>query len=126
MRQRTLIIGTIKFKESVRPKERKELIHKIKVELELNPLRKYEAYSESYEDELEFQHVNWHSHLDREKIMSLFKEIRDKVSYFSVELYYLDPNFGEIIHYDEEEKVMRITSGGLEQKDKLIAENFGK
>jgi hypothetical protein len=104
----TFVVGTIKFKKNISIKERKKLVSKIKEELELFP-SPYEAYEEHYEgDEFLFQHANWSSHLDREKIENLFKKIKSKVDYFAVDLFYLDPDYGETIYFNREEKTMRI------------------
>jgi hypothetical protein len=90
----TLIVGSIRFKDSISKREKKKLLEKIKDALELPDDRKSVrngAFNERYEDgAYYFCHVNWSSHIDEEVIQNLIREVSDKIENYDVTLYYLD------------------------------------
>jgi|GEM_PF-1858778 len=90
----TLIVGIVRFKDSVSREEREKLLERIKDALELPDNMESivnGAFNERYRDgTYYFCHVNWSSNLNEEKIEELLKQIGDKLESYDVTLYYLD------------------------------------
>jgi YHS domain-containing protein len=90
----TLIVGIVRFKDSVSREEREKLLERIKDALELPDNMESVvngAFNERYRDgTYYFCHVNWSSNLSEEEIEGLLKQIGDKLENYDVTLYYLD------------------------------------
>ncbi|MCL7384443.1 MAG: hypothetical protein LZ174_09170 [Thaumarchaeota archaeon] len=90
----TLIVGSVRFKDSVSRGERGKLLEKIKDALELPDNMESVvngAFNERYRDgTYYFCHVNWTSHLSEEKVEGLLKQIEREVERYDITLYYLN------------------------------------
>ncbi|MEM1554342.1 MAG: hypothetical protein QXJ72_05605 [Thermoproteota archaeon] len=105
----TLLVLHINFMPDVPTSIRRNIVQKVKEELELSP-SEFEAYNEKINDEYDdasFIHVNWMSHVDEELIEKVFGEIKQYLRDFSVSLYYLsESDYGLV--WDGEEEVMTV------------------
>jgi disulfide oxidoreductase YuzD len=88
----TLVDGWIVFRINLTEDEKRELINKIKNELELYPDGS-EAYLERYikeENNFRFQHVNWSNPINKKKVEKLLNEIKDKLEDYCITVYFLN------------------------------------
>lgn len=103
----TLLVLNMRFKPSVLPEDKRTIVNYVKRELEMSHPSEWGAYSEHIdEDEADFTHVNWGSHVDEERVMKVFETIKSSLQDFSVSLYYLGESDFDFA-WDEEEELAR-------------------
>jgi uncharacterized protein (DUF2164 family) len=102
----TLVVGDITFKPNLSKEEINKLIEEIGYILELKE-DEYEIKNIDGKVHFEFESLNWSSHVDGDKIKKVYKKIKDKTVFVSIELWYLsEPD--EKIYRNEEEKIEEI------------------
>lgn len=93
----TLVAGCLRLKNATD----KDLI-KIRDHLEFgNECEKIDVKVEGGITVIDFQSVNWLSHLDEEKIEKMLKELKKKLVSYWITLYYLEGEFAKTWYKDE-------------------------
>jgi hypothetical protein len=113
----TLVVGYVAFKPFISMEGRREIVVKIKQELELPSknsvlncpyLERYEKDGEDSDendfDTFDFQHVNWSSHVSEDTIKNLLEKIKYALDSYSFDLYYLDEPYAYFSSEQDEDE----------------------